>query len=645
MGGKQKLNSFEGLGAAITNNPEQGNVSYTSTNPDQGKRVTENPLKNIQMTSEDDYLSIQKEEKKPNDTNDLPNEVGPKKEGEDTDLKKSSPSARLTKNSPRTKSIGPRKQKGEEPLSSAHAGPESSFENYAATADVLEGGKLINISPKNPKEGTIHKSERKNNRNPVKIISVLNNDQRNEFFASRPKEIKSVPKKGFDQIPKKREGKKAEDINPAVLDKMLQVPPERESNLVKKARQFVNNIDKYSIQKPISPKELKMVWRNNQNTQENPKKETIVDKKTIADYLFKKITGKETFAVHGSQEKNGEIRPQTDLDGKLSVFLADYFGLKWNNTQFISPGDTPKNATVIFDSGYKQGATVELSGKEFQIFFDHHAKEKSTPPTSAANELLKTVELTKNHKEIPEWIKRFAYFTTEIDNFSYFNRADRAGNKIFTREYASKTWPETLYALYRYLPFSFIQERFERGISPLVPFNEEEKNISVRTPKGTTATIRELIQKIRKATNYSIKIVEKTPEKMFNSYILNEHPTLGRLLFVETTTDKKGKVSGQVQVKEMANMFGYDTLIQYSKETGSIYFSSQKDLNLIQEKLNKLGTIKGPIRGQQAFGKTSNTKDELLKLLEIDDSPEKRIERYTNEKEKLEEELKKTGNI
>ncbi len=399
----------------------------------------------------------------------------------------------------------------------------------------------------------------------------------------------------------------------------------------------LTNPDKSKTQKSSDTKESNVL-----TSTENPKENT--NKKTIADFLFKKLTGKETFAVHGTQEKSGDVRPQTDLDGKLSVFLADYFGIKWNNTQFVAPGEAPQDTAVVFDSGYKKSATVELNGTQFQIFFDHHSKEKAVP-TSAANELLKTIEHAKKHKEIPEWVRKFVYFTTEIDNFSYFERKDRLGNNIFTSDFASKTWPKTLYALYRFLPFSFIKDRFEKGISPLSPFKDEELSISVRTPQGGTATLKELIERVDKSTKYSINIVKKTSKKMYESYILDENKELGKLLFVETKADEKGKVSGQVQVKEVANMLGYDTLIQYSKDTGNIYISSQKDLNTIEEKLKKIGNLIGPIRGQQAFGKTDTTKEEILKLLEIDDSPEKRIERFTEEKRRLEEELKNMGTI
>jgi hypothetical protein len=195
-----------------------------------------------------------------------------------------------------TEIIQKRSQPQKSKLASANAGPHVSLEKYAMEGDYDESTRQIfNAKPKVDSESKVSFSQRTNDRGPVRVITAHENDkiEDGDFDALNLKKFRrgSYQKKGFAEIPKKRtlSKKPMDSFDPAILDKMLEVPTNtEEKGIVKKARSIIDKINQGSIQKPADSSERKLVWPLKSRTANS--EFTVLDRNT------------QRYGVAGSQE-------------------------------------------------------------------------------------------------------------------------------------------------------------------------------------------------------------------------------------------------------------------------------------------------------------------------------------------------------
>lgn len=367
----------------------------------------------------------------------------------------------------------------------------------------------------------------------------------------------------------------------------------------------------------------------------NPESKDEIDRKHFVELLkqntFKKII------VHGGplrMSDDGEViaTPQTDADAQFATFLFHLAQEKGGvngieSIEFVPQGGSLEEG-IHLDSGERDGISLEIENGKHRAFFDHHAKEKkeSTSATALSYDFFVKNGIFDEQfiKENPH-LEKIRDFITAVDNFDHVTL--KPGEKPRTQEYITQEYPRTLAATYKLLPFSFILERFKKGISADEPFSEEELNTVIKTKDGKgESVLRDIVDRTKDIFDKSYWLALNRKKRAESIGVVERTQELGRVFVDIERKDGTGRLG---RGNEITRMRGFDTFVQWNESKKSFFISSAKDMSAAFEKIKPIAPgaklIRGvmivmPETGVNQREKVQGTIDQFLLALDLIDT-------------------------
>jgi|JI10StandDraft_1071094.scaffolds.fasta_scaffold22103_3 hypothetical protein len=367
----------------------------------------------------------------------------------------------------------------------------------------------------------------------------------------------------------------------------------------------------------------------------NPESKDEIDRKHFVELLkqntFKKII------VHGGplrMSDDGEViaTPQTDADAQFATFLFHLAQEKGGvngieSIEFVPQGGSLEEG-IHLDSGERDGISLEIENGKHRAFFDHHAKEKkeSTSATALSYDFFVKNGIFDEQfiKENPH-LEKIRDFITAVDNFDHVTL--KPGEKPRTQEYITQEYPRTLAATYKLLPFSFILERFKKGISADEPFSEEELNTVIKTKDGKgESVLRDIVDRTKDIFDKSYWLALNRKKRAESIGVVERTQELGTVFVDIERKDGTGRLG---RGNEITRMRGFDTFVQWNESKKSFFISSAKDMSAAFEKIKPIAPgaklIRGvmivmPETGVNQREKVQGTIDQFLLALDLIDT-------------------------
>lgn len=367
----------------------------------------------------------------------------------------------------------------------------------------------------------------------------------------------------------------------------------------------------------------------------NPESKDEIDRKHFVELLkqntFKKII------VHGGplrMSDDGEViaTPQTNADAQFATFLFHLAQEKGGvngieSIEFVPQGGSLEEG-IHLDSGERDGISLEIENGKHRAFFDHHAKEKkeSTSATALSYDFFVKNGIFDEQfiKENPH-LEKIRDFITAVDNFDHVTL--KPGEKPRTQEYITQEYPRTLAATYKLLPFSFILERFKKGISADEPFSEEELNTVIKTKDGKgESVLRDIVDRTKDIFDKSYWLALNRKKRAESIGVVERTQELGRVFVDIERKDGTGRLG---RGNEITRMRGFDTFVQWNESKKSFFISSAKDMSAAFEKIKPIAPgaklIRGvmivmPETGVNQREKVEGTIDQFLLALDLIDT-------------------------
>ena len=414
-----------------------------------------------------------------------------------------------------------------------------------------------------------------------------------------------------------------------------------------------------------------------------PEYQTHLDSKKLADILREykeRNIPLEKIVIHGQEYIDAEtgelkIREQGDIDTDAALEVLKNAGITWKKLDYVKKGEFIPGAFHIDTGGAYAVMLKEEKGADGKIqktaFVDHHGASKAYPMSATLNMynmLLEHGLLSLSDKN--KYLIDLSRFVTDVDNLSYIKNPNRKYRSIALAEklkidpeknpegefpinkneplidenFFKSTWWKTPYGTVKQLPFSFILERTKKGIPPHQPFSKDEMEQKVITANGKEVLLKDLCERIKKNTNLSINLMEKSQDKMEDEYIKPQTKKLGKLVFNQSRIENKNgtqKEQDKMPIMfETARMAGYDSYILWNKDSKRIFISSVHDLENTYRSVKKIFPDSKLIRGVMIVAPldpkwTEKYKDVTLadvkNALELNESKEEALARLQEE--------------
>ncbi len=365
------------------------------------------------------------------------------------------------------------------------------------------------------------------------------------------------------------------------------------------------------------------------------------------------------------EHNKGEMVEETITDPNTGKDV-DISYIPGPSTEIIPKGvedsSAQKGIVLYIDVGSRE-LSVEQNGVLTKIFIDHHGPEKGPQHTSATALMYEILTGNGMLKEKPVWIDKFTGFMNNVDNLSYVDERGKDKKKVFTRDYFTKTWPNTLQGIYERIPFQAkpkgkvtyesipfktlvsIFEKYPRD--PMAPFTKEElegelgktvvleKEVADETDptkkKLVRMTLAEACEKLKDRAEKTVFNVSRAIDSQKERGIGDKNDTLGKFVYHDFSTYKRNGGKDQLIMIDHKMGFlgvkalGYDTYTVFNKQRKNfIVNSTTRDLTKIHKEIQKIVPGTKKIRGVFIFPpvgyekmKETLTEAEFRKCLDI----------------------------
>ena len=321
------------------------------------------------------------------------------------------------------------------------------------------------------------------------------------------------------------------------------------------------------------------------------------------------------------------LEPTEDNPDQSSIYASDAV------TSLIIKGggedsrDEKRDGIVVFVDVGGSWLEVTEKGKTKIVKIDHHGEGKGgIGQTSATEMMYKIMKKADLLKEDPPWLSEMIGIINNTDNLLYAGER-KDGERIFTEDFFTKKWPNSIYAIAEDLPFEVFQELVKSGKikNTSEPFSEddfkndigkiswdevwEKENLDGIKEKLNKKSIVDLCKEKEKQAGFTIRGLKEALKYCKENGIETENTELGRIIyhnFARLKNGTKNKIPYNLAYLG-ARAMNYDTFLMYQDEDenlnrGKKFFGNSKHPNFPKfiERMKK--TAKG----------TANVRDALM---------------------------------